>query len=66
MESISNNYVAGKDQVRLASRLRTNGEGSRELWSLGQKTMWPGTGNGSIPISDRRAMSPDEDGSPVE
>ena len=66
MEFISNNCVAGKDQVRLAGRLRTNWEGSRELWSLGQKTMWPGTGNVSISISDRRAMSPDEDGSPVE
>ena len=52
MESISNTYVAGKDQVRLAIRPRTNWEGSRELWSLGQKTMWPATGNGSMQISD--------------
>ena len=47
MESKSNFSVAGKDQVILASRLRTNGSGTRELWSLGQNTMWPGTGSGS-------------------
>lgn len=47
IESKSNSSLAGKDQVILASRLRTNGSGTRELWSLRQNTMWPGTGSGS-------------------
>ena len=53
IEFKTNFSVAGKDQVILASRLRTNGSGDGELWSLGHNTMWPGTGSGSKSRSDR-------------
>ena len=53
IESKSNISVAGKDQDIPASQLRTNGSGAGEPWSLGHKTMWPGTGSGSKSESDR-------------